>query len=42
MLPGIDPWHHRAALCGILIALPIVYALEWVRMEAGFGQAERR
>ncbi len=42
MLPGIVPWHHRAALCGILIAMPIVYALEWVRMEAGFRQAERR
>jgi hypothetical protein len=42
MLPGIDAWHHRAALCAILMALPIVYAIEWMRMEAGLGRAERR
>ena len=40
--PDAGSWGHRAHLCGILMALPIVYAIEWVRMEAGFGQAERR
>ena len=40
--PGIGGWRHRAALCCILMALPLVYAFEWVRMEAGIGQAERR
>ena len=41
-LPRIGSWWHRAAVCCILLALPLVYAIEWVRMEAGAGQAERR
>jgi len=40
--PGIGSWRQRAALCCILMALPVVYAIEWVRMEAGLGPAERR
>jgi len=40
--PGIGAWQHRAALCCFLMALPVVYAIEWARMEAGLGRAERR
>ena len=40
--PGIGSWQHRLALCGILVLLPAVYAVEWIRMEAGLGRAERR
>jgi glycosyltransferase involved in cell wall biosynthesis len=40
--PGIGGLRHRAALCCVLMGLPLVYALEWARMEAGLGEAERR
>jgi glycosyltransferase involved in cell wall biosynthesis len=39
---GIGSWWHRASVCAILLALPVVYAAEWVRMETGAGRAERR